>query len=559
MAEATEAHVDIVDPSGSTRRATLAGSSVIVGRTEDAGLTLPLPTVSRQHAELFTDAFGRWWIKDRGSRNGTIVNGVKIADETLLTPGDKIQIETFLLTFGAKGPLPTRSRTGSAPLSDTLSVSDSPGESISRLDRLPSPKIDAAHLSNLTALAGQLLATENDAARLELLCKLMVSREFHGNAAVAFRINLLSPDEEPQLLCGPISGKNWRGQEKPYISRTLLRGVREQKAPVIASNVASGGEVMALSLAGNVQQLAALACPLHHDDAALDVLYVTFPGEFGTPEWLALAALAAEQFQQAEIAWVARRAAQEQAVLERELQRASKIQNNLIPDQKSLKVPDAELALGFEPCKYVGGDYVDVAMRSDGQACIGIFDVCGKGIQAALITASLHTLFHTNVKLDLTLAEMMERLNDYLETHLPDESFVTAICLLYDPRTGRIESSNAGHPPALIATAAGDVRELPCGENPPLGYIPLPYECNTHELAPGETLCLFTDGLTEAANPAGAMLGVEGVTAILQRIVREQGGAGCPAMAQAMIHQLDAHEADAPRGDDRTFLLMRRQ
>jgi len=556
MAEATEAHLDITDMAGEVRRVTLAGGRMVIGRTEDTEITLPAPTVSRQHAEVFADPFGRWWIKDMGSRNGTHVNGNKI-DEHLLAPNDQIKIEEFVLVFGAKGPLPTRSRTGPSAFNATMSVTHSESDSFARLDSLATPKIEATHVSNLTAFSSKLLNTENDDERLDVLCNLLVGKDFHGNSAMAFRLNRQDAEPQPEMLHEPVSSKNWRGDEKPYVSKTLLRGVTQQAAPVIASNVSSGGDVMALSLAGNVQQLAAIACPIQISDSSLDVLYVTFPGEFGTPEWLALAALAAEQFQQAELAWEARRKAQEQAIVERELQRASKIQNGLIPQKFNFET--LEIAIGFEPCKWVGGDYVDVKEGPDGRIYISIYDVCGKGIQAALITASLHTMFQINTKSGLPLDNFMESFNEQLEATLPDESFVTACCTIYDPKTGKLQTSNAGHPPAMIVSVDGKVRELPSSENPPLGYIPVPFDCHETEIAPGELLCLYTDGLTESVNEQDDMLGIEGVNAMLEKVSPAGSADSIDEQCRNFVRMLDEYEGNALRADDRTFILVRRQ
>jgi serine phosphatase RsbU (regulator of sigma subunit) len=149
-------------------------------------------------------------------------------------------------------------------------------------------------------------------------------------------------------------------------------------------------------------------------------------------------------------------------------------------------------------------------------------------------------------------------MNEYLEATLPDESFVTAICLTYDPATGRIESSNAGHPPAMIVGVDGKVRELPSGENPPLGYLPVPYETHEHQLEPGELLSLFTDGLTELGNEKDEMLGIPGVAQMHEKLYAAGKSDPAEQLAKKLIDLLNAFEGRAIRGDDRTFMLVRR-
>src|SRR5690606_37147037 len=114
-----------------------------------------------------------------------------------------------------------------------------------------------------------------------------------------------------------------------------------------------GGDVVGLSLAADVEPMSALACPLRSTSKYLDVLYVVLPPEYGRSDWLALAQLAAKQFQQAEISWTARRQAQRQAQISGELERAIELQRSLVP-KGELKIKGIDWATGFKPCRWVG-------------------------------------------------------------------------------------------------------------------------------------------------------------------------------------------------------------
>src|SRR5690349_14962734 len=101
----------ITDAQGASRRVVLRTGRVVSGRWSKADVVLDDPQVSRRHAELFRDPFGRWWIRDLGSRNGTQVNGAE-AKEQVLDPGDEVRIERFKLVFkGTGGPRPLARRT----------------------------------------------------------------------------------------------------------------------------------------------------------------------------------------------------------------------------------------------------------------------------------------------------------------------------------------------------------------------------------------------------------------------------------------------------------------
>jgi predicted component of type VI protein secretion system len=158
------------------------GGHMVIGRTDAAEIQLPAATVSRKHAELFSDPFGRWWVRDLGSRNGTLVNGQKV-DEQLIETGDVIRIEHFDIEVQLAGPLKQRPRVQMSGTS--LTITDMDASSVTRLDDMGTPKIDREHIKRLTAFASDLLTTEADALRLQKLCQLMVGQDIHGNSALA--------------------------------------------------------------------------------------------------------------------------------------------------------------------------------------------------------------------------------------------------------------------------------------------------------------------------------------------------------------------------------------
>lgn len=554
MTQAANCFFTISSHGHETRQVILTGSQQIIGRSPDVAITLPDQTVSRQHAEAYADAHGRWWIKDLNSRNGTLVNGTRIASDHLLEPNDTVQIEQFFLKFDILGQIPGRKAIRHA--TSGLNVSDHPTGPITRLDAQQAPPIDASHLQTLIRFAEDLLATPDPAERLLKLARILISKLYHGIAAVSFDLDISAPDAPPTPLTEPQYAHNWRSDEEPYISRTLLRGVIEHQSPVIATNTDSADDsVMALSLADDKQTLAALACPISIHGNVMQVLYATFPAEFGTVEWLALASLAVEQYKQTNTAWIARKQAEQQAAMEKELQQASNIQNALIP--LKIQLDQADVAIGFEPCKYVGGDYVDVRAADNGKIYITICDVCGKGMQAAIVTASLHALFHTAVELSLRLTDLMTRFNNYLMKTLPCESFVTANMMIFDPATRELESCNAGHPPAMLVSPDGNCRKLAIGMHPPLGFIPTEFVSETITMAADEMLCLYTDGLTESSNDAGQMLYIEGVLNMLVNVYRNQGTTPICELQNQLTRKLDEYEGNAMRADDRTFLLLK--
>ena len=124
-----------------------------------------------------------------------------------------------------------------------------------------------------------------------------------------------------------------------------------------------------------------------------------------------------------EEAWAARRHAQAHAAIERELLTARQIQTGLVPKKAKLDFKGLDVCVDFQPCKWVGGDYVDALPMPDGRVLFTVADVCGKGLQAALVTSSLHTMVRASVDVQPSLSALVERVN----RHLCD-------CLLYTSR-----------------------------------------------------------------------------------------------------------------------------
>ncbi|MEZ4385317.1 MAG: SpoIIE family protein phosphatase [Nannocystaceae bacterium] len=535
----------------------MIGPRMVAGRSPDVELVLASDTVSRQHLEVIREA-GGWWVRDLGSRNGTAVNGKQIASHRLAY-GDVIQVEDYTLTFvraPSEGRAPARKPVTAEGSSTRLTLVDSPVGSVRSLRDLGAPKIDASHLSRLVSLSAELLATEADDDRLDKLCKLMVSRDMRGTAAVAIRV-FRTGVADPELLVPPsLTGA---GQGVPHISRTVLRAVITQGTPVIAStSAAPGGNTDLLKLSVVVQSMSAVAVPIGGEGETLDVLYVTFPSNYATAEWLALVSLAGELYRQADAAWVARRAAQEQAILEEELERAHDIQTRLVPDDFHLGQLD--VGFGFEACKWVGGDYVDALPLHDGRVLITVMDVCGKGLEAALIAAGLHTTVHVLVHEGLSLAPLVASLNRYLCETLPAASFVTMCALVLDPNTGVIEHVNCGHPPPLVAGRSGVVREIALHEHAPLGFLDVDEAIvvTRDQLPRDHILVLYTDGLSELLNERDQMLGVEGLSTLIGEVGRAAPESSATRLAAALRGALADYQGRAVAADDLSFILVLR-
>jgi len=540
-----------LDGGGITRRF-LTEASVVIGRIPGVQLLLDHHTVSRRHAEMFCDPFGRWWIRDLNSTNGTLVNDEPV-HEKVLQPGDRIAIGDFQLTFYLEPRTDTRLSRATVPLED-----DKPTAIRTLLDFEP-PRIAAEHLRTLMEFSRRLLNVEEPSERLDALCQLMVRSDFRASLAVALRIK----DGVPTMLSRPHRpGLHAQSDEQPYISRRVLSKLSDTREPVLAGNLithAGASQSVELTMSRDVMALWVVACPLsiNDDEDEMDVLYVTLPPDLGSVEWLSLIALAAEVYQQGESAWAARKHAQAHAAIERELEMARQIQRGLVPTK--LEFAGLDVSVGFEPCKWVGGDYVDVVTMADGRILLAVADVCGKGLQAALITSSVHTMVRATADTNSSVPELLERLNKYLCDWLPEHSFVTMIVAAIDPETGEVECVNAGHPPAIIAGKNGTLRYLQSEINPVLGVAAAKMESQRDFLAPGDVLVMFTDGLTELRNASLEMLGLERLSEGFAEICQRSDGDRTSRIAVRLNEFLAEFRGDRLPEDDSAFVLARRR
>jgi serine phosphatase RsbU (regulator of sigma subunit) len=286
----------------------------------------------------------------------------------------------------------------------------------------------------------------------------------------------------------------------------------------------------------------------------IDVLYVMLPPALGSAEWLALVSLAVKQFQQAESVWAARKQAETYAAMQRELARARHIQMRLLP--RNPKFDRLDVAIGFVPCHWVGGDYADAVRMKDGRTLLAIADVCGKGLSAALVASSVHTMIHSGARGGARLGELMNSLNDYLNETLAGESYVTMIAITVDPSSGEVEMANAGHPPALVMSPGEHPRRIDVVGNLPLGMDSQQIATYRLKLAPDEMLSLYSDGLSELGIGDKQLLEIEGLCGELKAIYTTAERT-LPEAAEQLSRRLDALQGSRPPVDDRTFLLAR--
>ncbi|MCC7035049.1 MAG: SpoIIE family protein phosphatase [Acidobacteria bacterium] len=245
------------------------------------------------------------------------------------------------------------------------------------------------------------------------------------------------------------------------------------------------------------------------------------------------------------------------AKLESELNLAARIQSALFPAELP-RLPGYDLAARNRPARQCGGDYYDAIVVGHGAAdrvLLCVADVSGKGLPASLVMSNMQATLRALLGREPSLTALAERASDLLFASTAPEKYVTAALVDLDPGTGAFRFVSAGHVDSLIVRADGDVVTLP-STGTPLGLMPpgLPFGEAEMTLERGDTLLLFSDGVTEAQNAADEEYG----EARLVQCVRAAGGEPCAAVIDRIMASIDTFAGEAPQFDDITVLVARR-
>lgn len=237
--------------------------------------------------------------------------------------------------------------------------------------------------------------------------------------------------------------------------------------------------------------------------------------------------------------------------IEQQLNVARLVQRQFLP--KSLpELPGWQMAAFYRPALIVGGDFYDFIPLPGGRVMVVIGDVTDKGVPAALVMASTHSLLRAAAPRLVNPGAVLEKVNELLCQDTPAHMFVTCFALVLNGASGRVTFANAGHDVPYVRTAGG-VAELHA-RGMPLGLMPgMTYEEKTFDFQPGDRALLHSDGLSEAHGTGREMFGFPRVAALAGR------GTSCQGLLDLCLRELEAftgpgHEQE----DDITLLALER-
>ncbi|MHC4092460.1 MAG: PP2C family protein-serine/threonine phosphatase, partial [Planctomycetota bacterium] len=239
--------------------------------------------------------------------------------------------------------------------------------------------------------------------------------------------------------------------------------------------------------------------------------------------------------------------------VDRELGVVADIQRSLLPRELP-SIPTTDWAVHYQTSRRAGGDYYDFFPLADGKWGVLIADVSGHGTPAAVLMAITHAIAHTHPESQTPPANLLRRLNRQLGRFYTGRwsAFVTAFYGIYHPATRELTYSSAGHnPPRLkhcddgTLTTLDGTRALPLGIAPEERYL----EC-TQSLRRGDQIFFYTDGITEAVNPAGEAFGTQRLDHVLTDCRVD-----ATSLINAVLDAVAGFTAGRPADDDRTLLV----
>jgi phosphoserine phosphatase RsbU/P len=551
-----ETVLEVVSPDGSRRFVRVTQTPFLIGRGAETGNHLQLSDrrISRNCAAMVVEA-NKHYIEDRGQRRGLFVNGEKVESRELQ--------DSDIITFGVDDSYEIIYRSAAPAGEDSIPHLLTRMENITGSDAVGSAGARLSKLDQLLAATALL----HSQLPLDEVLGMMLN---HAISVIdADRGVLLEADDKGALhvRLARRSGGLRLPPESLAPSQTAIQLALRKQEAVITEDLAQAEMDLQAAQSIVAQRLrAVVVIPLYAFSHAkteesivnmqrgqlLGVLYLDSrrPAAFSKLDRQLLDAFTDQAASILDNARLVARERERQR-MEQEINIARDIQQNLLPrnfrDYPYLSVVGCNF-----PCFSVGGDYFDVFPLGEKRTAFLIADVSGKGLGAALLTSMLQGVI-SGMTLGTDPARLFDHLNRFLCNHAEVGRYATMFFGILDEQ-GALEYINAGHPSPILIRRSGNADEAFTEGSFPVGLVPeAEYATACVKLEPGDTLVLFSDGVTEAMDPQEDMFGMPR----LVKLLTGHNETPLDELQKVVLEAVENFARGTSQADDLTLLLIR--
>tara|TARA_R110002111_G_scaffold168038_1_gene233823 strand:- start:89986 stop:91668 length:1683 start_codon:yes stop_codon:yes gene_type:complete len=542
----------------------LSSEETVIGRHPDCQVQLDSNMVSRRHAQVVGEG-QKFYVEDLGSGNGTFLNGKKIEGRTLLAHEDRLKVGPILFRFESDQGQPSKSASAVSGLGATFDIgfsSDEDGEASATimgaisgvggfggLDVRPEAKLKAV------IEIGRSLAGTVD---LEKLLPQILTSLFNIFPAADRGCMLLKDETSGEMV--PRAFKHRRAGEDATVklSRTIVKKVLEEKTGILSADAASDSQFDASESISNLSIRSMMCVPmLGLSEEPIGIINIDTQNplkqfqEEDLDLLMSVAGQAALSYESARLMT----SYMEKQKQDNEMDIARSVQQGLLPSS----VPDVEgyeFFASYDSAQAVGGDYYDIFELPDEKIGLSFGDVAGKGVPGAMIMARISSCVQNTMRFVHEAGPAVDAINDHMCDSAVEGRFVTYVLVILDTQKNHLSLVNAGHMSPMILKPDGTLDEFPEESiGMPIGVMEgFPYEVVERDLAPGEIVVLFTDGVDEAMNPAGELYTLDRMREFL-KTNREKNAA---ELGQALLADVRRHANGRPQNDDITIMTFGR-
>jgi phosphoserine phosphatase RsbU/P len=534
----------------------LEGEKFILGRSPECGIVIPVTSVSREHAEIVRQA-GRFYIEDKKSRNGTFVNNQAIGARTLLKNKDKIRICDFVAEFLDHHATVVDGEEEEVEVEGTSTVEAMLSHSSNMLlDDQPAEKL--RHLLEISANLSRTLEL------VSLFPKIVDSLfQLFRQADRCFLIGAEDSGKEgqPRLMPRVVKTRRPNEESNARFSRSIVRRCLESAQAFLSDDAQRDDRVQLSQSVVDFRIRSVMCVPLCGPGGkAFGVIQLDTQDRSKkfTQEDLKLlwgvanhAAISMENARFHEDAV-------KRELLRQQLEVAAHVQRSFLPKTVP-DVPGYQFAAHYQAAQAVGGDYYGFIPLPQGRLAVAVGDVAGKGMAASLLMAKLSSDTRYSLSTEPELGAAVAKLNDLLyEFTSQADRFVTLAVVVLDPVHHTVTMVSGGHPSPLLYRPSGAALEEVVS-NEVAGMIlgimeGAAYESCQITLQPGESLLIFTDGVTDALDGNNKQFGPNGIFTALAGTSR----ATPTQLVERLARAVQVHATGRDPFDDVTLVALGR-